>query len=115
MLNIERALQVGVPLGRGRAAAVGGSGGAGGSIAGPANPVGRRSPAALPGGPCPVHLRDRTADPAAPEGRSTTGALLRQEVTPHGQACDWNDAAKRIVLLGATRGGRVHNYPLLQE
>jgi hypothetical protein len=26
-----------------------------------------------------------------------------------------NDATKRIVLLGETRGGRVHDYPLLQE
>jgi hypothetical protein len=26
-----------------------------------------------------------------------------------------NDAAKRIVLLGETQGGRVHDYPLLQE
>jgi len=26
-----------------------------------------------------------------------------------------NDATKRIVLLGKTRGGRVHDYPLLQE
>jgi hypothetical protein len=26
-----------------------------------------------------------------------------------------NDATKRIVLLGATQGGRVHDYPLLQE
>src|SRR5215471_8402256 len=26
-----------------------------------------------------------------------------------------NDASKRIVLLGETRGGRVHDYPLLQE
>jgi hypothetical protein len=26
-----------------------------------------------------------------------------------------NDATKRIVLLGQTQGGRVHDYPLLQE
>jgi DDE superfamily endonuclease/Helix-turn-helix of DDE superfamily endonuclease len=26
-----------------------------------------------------------------------------------------NDAAQRIVLLGETQGGRVHDYPLLQE